>query len=130
MTPEPKPIRALLVPANPYKRISVVPISDNPYESAGQYLGGFPERAAYDFDSSMYVNSQGLYSGLPLNERATHYVRTQSDAARQRRSQGASLYGDVLIVGEEDLGGGELRTVDVPDRLVELFTGQDRGVEQ
>src|SRR5689334_9936408 len=81
---------------------------------------GIPSLATYSRDSRVVVDDQGFAKGLPVNPRATRWMRTESDAAKQGRMRNAPpdyvLVGDVALVGSD---GPEL--TDVPQHLVDHF---------
>lgn len=120
VSPRRYPFNALLIPADPSAPVELVTVDG--HHDILRFLRGGPESTRYDLDSRMLVHGEGRILGLPLNARATHYIKTASAAARNRRTlPGDSgfpadygLYGDVLAIGP-DIGE------DVPSRLVEWF---------
>lgn len=72
--------------------------------------------ATYDPDAYLWVNDIGA-GVLPVNQRATTYVREHSAAGRQHPiPPDYLLHGDVVLVGMTAAGD-----VDVPTRLYSLF---------
>jgi hypothetical protein len=114
-----RPVKALLIPADPSRPVQMIEIGGR--DDLRQHVGGLPEPTRYDRDSLMFVSDTGRLDGMPMNLRATNYIRVESDAAWERGGQltddpSYGLYGDVVAVG----GSGDgLR--DVPDRLIERF---------
>jgi hypothetical protein len=52
------------------------------------HVGGLPEPTQYDYDAIMCVSDTGRIDGQPKNMRATEYIRTESEAAKQGRMIG------------------------------------------
>jgi hypothetical protein len=109
--------RGLLMPADTSKPVERVTINNRGHIK--ELLGGYHESTQYDHDALMLVHWAGRINGLPLNTRATNYIKTASVAAQRNPelandTAGYGLYGDVVVIGR-DLGE------DVPVRLIEWF---------
>lgn len=78
--------KAILVPCSPLQSCRQVDLPDWPYHLGrlAELVGGDPERARYDLDATVYVDTNGLSMRRARNERATRYALAQSGAARQR----------------------------------------------
>jgi hypothetical protein len=108
---------ALFIPTDPAEPVDRVDVDGLP--NIYDLLGGDPEPTRYDLDAQMLVLSTGRIDGLPLNVRATHYIKTASLAAQQRPAlahdkTGYGLYGPVVVIGLD------FRS-DVPERIVQWF---------
>jgi hypothetical protein len=117
----------LLIPADPTRRCHLEPVPDGPDHlprlRAG--VGGDIQVARYDVDAHLNVNADGGPQGLPVNQRATTYIRTRSLAARQHQARGKAwparyvLPGDVVLAGSDPADPD--RDLEVPPRFLELF---------
>jgi hypothetical protein len=119
----------IIVPADPHKPVRLEALPADPDAQlawARELVGGWVEQAVYEPDAAVLVNEDGKQLRLPVNRRATYYVRQQSTAARQHAAAGRDwppdyfLVGDVVIVGlehsaERDSWRG------VPARLAQAF---------
>jgi hypothetical protein len=117
----------LLIPADPARRCHLVPISEGP-DRLGRLaglVGGLVEVARYDVDAHLHLNGDGGPLRLPVNQRATGYIRTRSLAAHTHQARGRGwppgyvLRGDVIVAGSDP--GDPDHDLDTPPRYLELF---------
>jgi hypothetical protein len=117
----------LLIPAAPTRPCQLVPLPGGPDQLSrlGELVGGSVEPARYDRDAHLYVNGDGGPLGLPVNRRATSYIRARSLAARLHQARGRAwepwyvLRGDVVLAGTDP--GDPDRDLEAPPRFLELF---------
>jgi hypothetical protein len=109
---------AIVISADPAQpcRIGWLPVGSAYPRRFEELVDGPLVTAAYDPDASLWVNDVGV-GVLPINLRATTYVREHSAASRRRPiPSDYLLYGDVVLVGSTTAGD-----VDVPARSYRLL---------
>jgi Domain of unknown function (DUF3846) len=120
---------AIIVPADPALPVRLDSLPADPsaqLDWAQRLVGGWVERAVYDPDACLLVNQDGMALRLPINDRATRYVRRDSTAAARHEARGQPwpagyvLVGDVIVVGLECTAESE-RWRGVPARLAQAF---------
>lgn len=117
--------KAILIPCSPLQSCRQVDLPDEPYHLGrlAELVGGDPERARYDLDAAVYVDTNSLSMRRTRNERVTRYALAQSGAAQQRGVDPGTpvselpyfLRGDVVLVGET----ADADLVDVPERFLD-----------
>lgn len=113
---------ALLIPADSNEPVHQVEIRGHAHVSALLKAESI-DSGTYDRDAQFVVDDVGVWKQLPLNQRASEYIRNESLRAQQGRMANApdyGLYGDVLLVGLDDDGN----RADVPQRFVDRFVGK------
>ena len=120
--------QVLLVPVDPTEPIDIIDLGQD-LDGIADLLDGHPTRAKYDHDSCVLVADDGLMRNMPLNERATEYMREHSYVAKQGRFKGVDpnyvLVGPAIFIGEEGRDDSAVFT-DVPQRLVDHFESLER----
>jgi hypothetical protein len=111
--------KALYVPVDTNQPVQEIEV--NGFNDIRDRVGGLPEQFRCDIDLLLFRNYTGSVGGLPLNPRATDYMKAESVAAHVGGIQNAvyDIYGDAVITSDVIMYG-ELNT-DVPERLIERF---------
>lgn len=114
-------LTALFVPVE--GEIRQVKISDR--AQIDGLVGGWAEMARYDKSATCWINGEGRSQGLPINPRATDYIKTASEAAQEGRmieiDPAYGLYGAVVMTGMDPQTGA---LAPLPERIVEHFAGK------
>jgi hypothetical protein len=108
----------IIIPADPTQpcRTERLPAGPAYHPRLQELVAGPLVTATYDPDAYLWVNDVGA-GDLPVNQRATTYVRERSAAGRRRPiPMDYQLFGDVVLVGSSAAGD-----VDVPRRFYQLF---------
>ena len=112
---------ALYLPADLDQPVRPVQIRN--HADISGLLNGWAEQTRYDRDSVIFVHETGRLDGMAMNERATAYIKTLSDSAKQGRMvdapQDYGLYGPAVVVGVTEAGD----LTDVPQRVVDHLNG-------
>jgi hypothetical protein len=111
-------LTAIVIPADPAQpcRTERLPAGPDYHRRLQELVAGPLVTATYDPDAYLWVNDVGA-AVLPVNQRATTYLREHSAAGRRRPiPPDYQLFGDVVLVGSS--AGGD---VDVPRRFYQLF---------
>ena len=117
--------KALLVPCSELEAVQLIDIGRpaQHLERLQELVGGSIEFASYDLDADCVLDGDGLAKRRALNVRATRYIFSGSDAAKQGRITEADrgfyyLVGNAVFTGLPDARGD---ITDVPARLVAEF---------
>ena len=112
---------ALYLPADLDQPVRPVQIRN--HADISGLLNDWAEQTRYDRDSVIFVHETGRLDGMAMNERATAYIKTLSDSAKQGRMvdapQDYGLYGPAVVVGVTEAGD----LTDVPQRVVDHLDG-------
>src|SRR3954467_9611479 len=108
-------VKGLFIPADLRQPLKTVEIE--PGGLAAAVNAEFVQRATYDYDTEHWVDDTGRIDGKPMNNLATAYIKTHSQAAKQGKFEHADpsygLYGDVVITGTD--------LTDVPEDMINYF---------
>jgi hypothetical protein len=127
--PRSRVIHGLVVPADAHIAAHLTPLGSD--ESGRQLsilqrlVAGYIETTRYDRDAIIVVNEEGRRLGLPINWRATTYIKTESEAQRVHLSRGTGWPVDYALLGDVVIVGCDHRTpnvwTNVPERFLPLF---------
>lgn len=113
-------ITAIVIPVDPAQPVRQQQLDNRDVDTYRAIVGGPLEVATLDRPpASMYLNEEGKYDGLHVNERATALMSVHNSAFRGRDV----IVGTAFVVGVPDSSGND---TSVPDDLVALLLNTPR----
>lgn len=115
-------MRALLIPADPTKPVSVIDLNAGPgsLKNLQGAVGGYVEVQAHA-EGDLWLNEEGRLIDLPINVRANRFLLSDSQLAKEHEvSERGIMYGDVVMTGPPDREGD---STPVSQEMIDYFSG-------